>query len=532
MKKIILSLIMLLLIPNIKSASFTTAISSSKTISNLQQFSLTFNVATTANLIGIQANLNYDSTKLTFVSASGSNGFTATVGTKIVADNTIGKSGTYSFVVLTFKATSSFFAGQNTTVSITNVIASDGSNDLTGVGSSATITMETPKSTNNNLSNLTINGSTIAGFNSSTLSYSLTLENNVTSVNIGAQVADSKATITGVGNKNLSDYLNSFSVVVKSESGASKTYTIKIYRKDKDGRVEALQTDNTLTSLLIEGYELEFNSLQDTYNLEVENNVTSLTIKATSSSKATFVINNVDELKVGSNTITVVVTAENGAIKTYTLNVIRKGDGFTTTLDKLIEVLEKITVTNINVTASDQYQISGEILQKIKEKNKNITINSFDKSGKLIYSWNITGSKVDNIDSINTEILFTSEYKKNILELSNYANGVHLNFQNEGKLPDDTIITLFVGDEYENDEVLNLYYYDKTNNKLDKINNNIIVNNGYVSFSIPHTSEYFLTKSLISSSNNLWIIIYSQSVIIGLFIIYFIYLNYKKRFNH
>ena len=78
------------------------------------------------------------------------------------------------------------------------------------------------------------------------------------------------------------------------------------------------QTDATLKDISIEGYKIDFDKKKLNYMLEVPNNVTSLKIKATTSSSAAKVsIGKADDLKLGENTIKIVATAGNGTTKEY-----------------------------------------------------------------------------------------------------------------------------------------------------------------------------------------------------------------------
>jgi hypothetical protein len=103
---------------------------------------------------------------------------------------------------VTFKAKAAFAVGESTQVGISNVVGSDGTADISAAGSSVTIKMEAPKSTNNFLSSLSINQGTI-NFNKTTTSYTVIVNNDITSVVLNATAEDPKATVSGTGTKNL-----------------------------------------------------------------------------------------------------------------------------------------------------------------------------------------------------------------------------------------------------------------------------------------------------------------------------------------
>ena len=91
------------------------------------------------------------------------------------------------------------------------------------------------KSSDTNLKSLEIEGITLnPEFNKDTLEYNVEVENNVEKININAKVNDNKSSVNGTGEKDLEEGLNSFEIIVTAENGATKTYTLKIIRKEKD----------------------------------------------------------------------------------------------------------------------------------------------------------------------------------------------------------------------------------------------------------------------------------------------------------
>ena len=135
---------------NINASDISTSIAGPDNINAEQTFSLTIK-ATGSNVWGMTMGLDYDSNKLELIKNEAKSGFTATVGKNIVLDSTSGHNGTFEIIVLTFKAKSSFSPGQSTTVSLTNVKGSSDAAVMSGSGSSKTIKVNVPKSTNNNL---------------------------------------------------------------------------------------------------------------------------------------------------------------------------------------------------------------------------------------------------------------------------------------------------------------------------------------------------------------------------------------------
>ena len=150
MKKIlalfILSLYLLTSFQGVLANPFTTRLTSNVTnIEVGQSFTVTFEVRGSAGIFGLTSNLNYDSNKLEITGSSAESGFALTLGTKIVVDHTESKSGNFSFARVTFKAKNGFAVGEDTTISLSNIVGFDGTNEVNGSGSSVRITVAPPK---------------------------------------------------------------------------------------------------------------------------------------------------------------------------------------------------------------------------------------------------------------------------------------------------------------------------------------------------------------------------------------------------
>jgi hypothetical protein len=535
MKKLFFSLFVVILIGlNIQSvfaASFTAKMSAPKSILAGEQFTVTLGVGEAVNYYGVSGIVNFDSNALTLVSAVGTNGFTVTNGSKLVADSVEGKSDAFNFATLTFKATANFVVGTSTSISFTGTKASDGSSDFSGSDASVSISMSAPKSTNNYLSSLSVSGATI-NFDKNTLSYKVIVENSVASVTLSASTEDPKASVSGIGTKTLKDYSNVFNIVVAAENGTKKTYSVNVVRKDASGNAGALSKNNNLATLTITGFELSFSTDKLDYALEVDNTVTQVEVKATvADTYAKMVISNSESLVVGNNTLTVTVTSENGDVKVYTVIVNRSGSAPTVPLDKLIDSFKTVTSAEIAVKAPEDGIINSEILAAIKESGKTLVIKG--QTDGLSYEWQVDGSKIKDQSSVNTKLSLVSENQASIDTLSSYAKGIVLSFAENETLPEGTKVTLYVGTQYKDGDTLQLYYFNSETNKLEAMGEPLIVVEGKVVIGLTHTSDYLLTPAVIktgtSSDVNIWFYI---SILEGLLLILgaggFVFLNKKS----
>ena len=190
-----------------------------------------------------------------------------------------------------------------------------------------TKTQEAPKSNNANIKSLTIKGNDDSDvvlspvFNPGVYDYEATVASNVKTVSITPILEDAKA--NAVISNNANEELkagedNKITITVTAEDGSKKAYNINIKR-------EALTSDATLKSLEIEEAEkFKFDKEKFTYNVKIDKNIKSLTIiYELSDENSTINIEGNSELKNGS-IVKLIVTAQDGTKKVYTLNVIKE----------------------------------------------------------------------------------------------------------------------------------------------------------------------------------------------------------------
>lgn len=88
---------------------------------------------------------------------------------------------------------------------------------------------EDPKSTNNNLSGLSVSaGSLSPEFNADTTEYTVNLPADATTISIDASAADEKAAVEGTGEHSLKAGTNEIAINVTAENGDIKTYYVKV----------------------------------------------------------------------------------------------------------------------------------------------------------------------------------------------------------------------------------------------------------------------------------------------------------------
>lgn len=618
-------------VQSVQAATVSSSISGTTTVNQGANVVLTFSLNPSETIGGFSARIQYDSTYLTLDSYEALNSvsiisFNKSTGsfnsTSVISRST-------AVVRVTFKPTSAFTAGTSSQVRFTDIKAANeaGTTTINGTASSVTVNVAIPKSTNNNLSALTVDGTSVSGFsantvtynlgstnassinigataqdskasvsgtgskslsygansfkvtvtaesgakkeytinitrndprstnnflssltvssgtldfNRSTNSYTVIVENDVTSVTIGATAEDNKSSISGTGAKAINVYENRFSIIVTAENGSRRTYSVNIVRKDADGFLGNVSRDNKLESLSIEGYDIEFDPEKLTYELFVDLLVEELTITAKQSdAKATLNQPETLILEVGSNELIYEVVAESGEVRQYIVTVIRSDKAPLLSQNQTLDVFDRLASDEIWLSLSQNERISDELLTKIKENGKNLVLVIKDEATSFIYQYSISHGDIEGFMKDSYELTFISDQPEKFKQLTNHAMGITLNFRHQGDFQKLRTLVLDVSSQYSDDEVLILYYFDQENEKFVLRSEEVKVVDGRVSMEFASASEYFLTRSNLQSNSqfDLFDPQYLPYIVIGEFIIILILLLLlltrpkKKRFK-
>lgn len=343
--------------------------------------------------------------------------------------------------------------------------------------------------------------------------------------------------VTSASDGNAVNVSGSRSVTVSQKPAPTPTPTpTPPSNNNNNNNIDTRSRNNNIKELSVDGYELVKVDTNN-YTLSVPNDVTSINIKAIaedSKSQVTGAGNH--NINVGENNIEIIVTAENGSQNKINIKVTRK-DGYY--LEDLDNVLKNNKNNDINIRIKSDTKITIQDLDKIKSSKKTVKFNYYDDNEKLVYSWIIDGSKLGSTNDLITTIINDSENKKDILRLSNYADGLFMELKQLNSLPTDSKIKLFVGNKYKDNDLVNVYAYIKNNDKLELIKNKIKVENGYIEFEVTNTSDYFVTMSTIPNLNDVQsscpiliiIIVVLSLVVIGLVIVFIIKNNKNKKID-
>lgn len=90
-------------------------------------------------------------------------------------------------------------------------------------------------SKNNRLKSLSVDGYSLEpGFSNDVKEYTVNVPSEITKVNISAQVEDGTASVTGTGEKELNEGINTFEIVVTAQNGSSNSFKLNINVEDKN----------------------------------------------------------------------------------------------------------------------------------------------------------------------------------------------------------------------------------------------------------------------------------------------------------
>ena len=196
-------------------------------------------------------------------------------------------------------------------------------NGQTAYISSSYLTTEKPKeekSNNKKLKSLEVENYKLSPeFNKDTTEYDLTIPDDVNSLEIKAVAEDKKSKVEITGNDKLLTGVNTIEIKVTAEDETVGTYKINVTKG------ETTDGETGLSEITVEGYTLspEFSSNIHEYTLNIDDpSITSLNVDAKAfDENAKVEITGNDELKLGENIITILVTAEDGK-KIYTYQIV------------------------------------------------------------------------------------------------------------------------------------------------------------------------------------------------------------------
>lgn len=364
---------------------------------------------------------------------------------------------------------------------------------------------------------------------------SLSLSGDVTSASDGnaVMVSDSKSVTVRKRPTNPSGENNNGGNTGKNNSNNSTTNNRATTNNNtsNNNNPEEKSGNTELKELTVEGYTL--NKIDDnSFTLTVPFNITNVNIKATAVDENAKVEGSGNKtLNTGENNFEIIVTAPNGTSRKISVKITRK-DSYT--IDDLENTLKNDKLDVIDITIDKNTIITKSNLEKIKNSKKKVNFNYYDEAKKLIYSFTIDGKQIKKLNDLTVLVVMDSSFKKDMLRLSNYADGLFMNVNFGNDILKKLHFKIYVGNKYSDNDLVNIYFYNKKNDKLELCKKKVKVTSGYISFDTFNSGDYLITMSLVNgvqnnkNSNSLLIIL---GLILGLIIIFLIFRKRRNKKN-
>ena len=306
-----------------------------------------------------------------------------------------------------------------------------------------------------------------------------------------------KATGTGTITITLSGDVTSASdgeaVIVSSSKNVVVSSRPEPIPEINDNPVDNRSGNNKLKEIKVTGYEVEKID-NNHYKLSVPYDVKSIDVQAKATdSKAKVSGNGSHSIVTGENTIEIIITAENGAKNKIYLNVTKKDGYYLEDLDSLLK--DNSDANNYDIKIKSDTTISKKNLEKMKNSKKVFSMNYYTSDNKLKYSWIIDGSNLNYTKELNTKITNDKTNKKEILRLSNYADGIIISLAQKEEIPSGVKIKYLVNNKYDDGDMINVYGYTAGSDNLNVIKSDIPVADGFIEINLDTMSEYFITMS-------------------------------------
>ena len=371
--KYLLSLIITLLLVsniNVYAAINEVKLTTPKTISKDQEFTVDVIFSTDTVTDGFKATLTYETSVIELLNIEEKNnwhldsGFSKASPFSLDFSHENGLTGDITIATLRFKVRSTV-AKTSTFISLEGTTKAKEDETITAF-EKVTKNIDV-KSTDNTLKDIKVNGKTITNFSPKQYDYAFMVDPSTTTVNFEATLNDKTATFkdkygpkTGVS----LDYgENVFEIVVVSASLEEKKYVITITRPDNRG------TNNNLSDLIVNSNNklLEFDSNTLLYTITTHKLKKIDIVAVPQDSKAKVEIDQPKELAIGSNTIKIKVISENKDEKVYTLVI----NNLDTDIDTTLRDIEIFGIDDDINFEKNKYDY--EIMYKAKYKD-NIVI--------------------------------------------------------------------------------------------------------------------------------------------------------------
>lgn len=293
--------------------------------------------------------------------------------------------------VATFKVKSDVTEGTAVNISLQNTSVAAGSSSYDIGTVTYSVNIAKPLSGENRLSAIEVNGYKLSpSFNEDNTSYDIgEVEYSVSNIIVKATQKDASAKVSVSGN-NLVVGENTISILVKAENGSTKTYKIKVTRKQNPNYIPSnnanIKTLKVSQGVISPAFSAENKNYVIYLSYESVGNKFEVSGTAADSKSLGVEKGVIDSLKEGTNITYVKCTAEDGTINEYKINVVvmPKYQGVLPKIEGVEEVTEEITTEEVTTEETTTEEVTTEeittVINTENEDNKE-NDNALDNNG-------------------------------------------------------------------------------------------------------------------------------------------------------
>lgn len=212
------------------------------------------------------------------------------------------------------------------------------------------------KSSNNYLKEITLSAGNLSPeFYRETFEYTVeNLDENITEIEIGATAEDERASISGLGKISLQEGENRLPIAVTAENGNVREYIVVVNRKENleesDLRLESLEISKINKEGEFTNLEIGFDKEKFEYNVDVEEDIENLDVRATVEKEGIIVeVTGDKNLQEGENIVIVtLMSQENNDIQTHYIIKVNRESAIKTS-GEVVKINENWKIVTIGI---------------------------------------------------------------------------------------------------------------------------------------------------------------------------------------
>lgn len=196
----------------------------------------------------------------------------------------------------------------------------------------------------------------------------------------------------------------------------------------------------------------------------------------------------------------------------------------TITLESLQQYLNANAGKDVNIQLKAPLTLGADMLSAIRTAGANASFSVVGADNVPQYTWSFAGDSLpENPVALNLALDQNAEQLEAIQKKADGMDVTVLNFQQKGDLGAQVSMRVYVGDKYEDGTTLTLYTYDAEKDEFVKVEENLTVEGGYVSFETETGETYLLSSDKLVPTTILGLVPYGgtfmEYALIGILVI-------------